>query len=35
MDKSSWNPNCDFNEDNKTDASDLFDLSRNYGKTGP
>jgi len=28
-----WNPDCDFNGDNKVDASDLFDLEKNYGKT--
>ena len=25
-----WNLHCDFNKDNKIDASDLFDLSKNY-----
>ena len=25
-----WNPDCDFNKDNKVDTSDLFDLSKNY-----
>jgi len=29
----SWNPNCDFYGDNKVDAYDLFDLSKNYGKS--
>ncbi len=28
-----WNLNCDFNWDDKVDAADLFDLSKNYGKT--
>lgn len=28
-----WNPNCDFNDDGKVEASDLFDLGKNYGKT--
>jgi len=31
-----WNPNganCDFNEDTKVDAYDLFDLGKNYGKS--
>jgi hypothetical protein len=28
-----WNPNCDLNEDNKVEALDIFDLSKNYGKT--
>ena len=28
-------PNCDFNKDDKVDASDLFILSKNYGKTVP
>lgn len=28
-----WNSNCDFNKDNKVDASDLFYLSKNYGRT--
>ena len=28
-----WNPNCDSNRDDKVDASDLFILSKNYGKT--
>jgi hypothetical protein len=30
---SNWNPKCDFQGDNKVDALDLFDLSKNYGKT--
>jgi len=28
-----WNPNCDFNNDDKIDDSDLSDLKKNYGKT--
>jgi subtilisin family serine protease len=28
-----WNPNADLNKDDKIDASDLYILSRNYGKT--
>ncbi len=28
-----WNPDCDFNRDNKVDASDLLDLTKNLGKT--
>jgi hypothetical protein len=28
-----WNPECDFNADNRVDASDLSDLSENHGKT--
>jgi len=28
-----WNPNCDFNGDNKTDTVDLFNLAKNYGQT--
>jgi len=28
-----WDPYCDFNSDEKIDASGLFDLSKNYGKT--
>jgi hypothetical protein len=28
-----WNPNADLNNDGKIDASDLYILSRNYGKT--
>jgi parallel beta-helix repeat protein len=28
-----WNPNCDFNEDNIVDDSDLSDLSASYGAT--
>ncbi len=28
-----WNPYADMNADNKIDASDLFELSKNYGKT--
>jgi len=31
--KSSWNPYCDFNNDNKVDTIDLSDLSENYGET--
>ena len=27
-----WNPNCDLNDDNKVDASDIFELSKNYGR---
>lgn len=27
-----WNPNCDFNKDDKVDNSDLTDVSENYGK---
>ncbi|NIR87560.1 hypothetical protein GWO13_08405 [Candidatus Bathyarchaeota archaeon] len=30
-----WNPECDFNRDGKVDASDLFDLGKNYGKSSP
>jgi parallel beta-helix repeat protein len=30
--KPNWNPNCDFNKDNKIAVLDLFDLSKNYGK---
>jgi hypothetical protein len=30
---SNWNPNCDFNKDNKVDNSDLVTLSENYGKS--
>jgi len=29
----SWNPNCDFNRDNKIDTSDLSTLSTNYGRS--
>lgn len=28
-----WNPNCDFNSDDKVDVSDLFILSKNFGKS--
>ena len=28
-----WNPNCDFDCNGDVDAPDLFDLSKNYGKT--
>lgn len=28
-----WNPNCDFNKDNKVDISDLFNIGKNYGKS--
>jgi len=28
-----WNPYCDLNIDDKVDASDLFDLSKNYGNS--
>jgi hypothetical protein len=31
--KPNWNPDCDFNRDGRVDASDLRDLSNNYGKT--
>jgi hypothetical protein len=30
-----WNIYCDFNNDHAVDASDLHDLSKNYGKTSP
>ena len=30
---SNWNPECDFNGDDKVDNLDLSDLSENYGKT--
>jgi len=30
-----WNSNCDFNENNNVDNSDLSDLSNNYGTTDP
>jgi parallel beta-helix repeat protein len=29
-----WNANADFNKDNKIDALDLYQLGRNWGKTG-
>jgi len=28
-----WNIDCDFNWDNKVDASDLSEFNNNYGKT--
>jgi len=28
-----WNPNCYFDCNGDVDAPDLFDLSKNYGKT--
>jgi len=28
---SNWDPDCDFNSDDKVDALDLFDLGKNYG----
>jgi len=31
--KPNWNPHCDFTCDDKVDGSDLFDLSKNYGKS--
>jgi len=31
--KPNWNPNSDFNGDDTVDVLDLFDLSKNYGKT--
>jgi len=31
---SSWNPNCDFDNSNSVDASDLSDLNENYGEVG-
>ena len=30
-----WDPYCDFNSYEKIDASDLFDLSKNYGESVP
>ncbi len=29
-----WNPYADMNADNKIDAFDIFNVSKNYGKTG-
>jgi subtilisin family serine protease len=28
-----WNPDCDFNRDNTIDVLDLYQLSKNYGRT--
>ena len=30
----SWNPNCDFDNSNSVDASDLSDMNENYGEVG-
>lgn len=30
-----WNPDCDFNRDDKVDDSDLSDLNQNYGRSVP